>query len=216
MRWIVVAGLFALFVPAWGQQTPLPAPEPEKRRQQPAEAKEVDEPKAEKPAMPSSGAPVDPSKYVIGAEDILFIKVWREQELTGFYAVRPDGKISLPLAGDIEAVGTTPDQLKQRVVTALQVVMNQPEVMLEVRQVNSKRYYISGEVNKSGPYSLVAPVTVLEALSMAGGLREWANPKKIVIMRKGERLKFNYKEVLKGKNMDQNVTLEPGDHIIVP
>ena len=167
--------------------------------------------------MESLGAAaVDPRTYKIGAQDVIGVRVWREGELSGNFVVRPDGKISMPLAGEIAADGATPDELKGRIVEALSQFMNRPEVTLEVRQVNSKRYFITGEVGKTGAYVIVQPITVLEALSNAGGLRDFANGKKIVIMRGNERLKFNYKEVIKGKKLDQNVQLQPGDHIIVP
>jgi polysaccharide export outer membrane protein len=106
--------------------------------------------------------------------------------------------------------------LKTRIVGALTNYMNRPEVTLEVRQVNSKRFFMTGEVGRPGAFTIISPITVLEAISNAGGLRDFANGKKIVIMRGNERLKFNYKEVIKGKNMEQNIMLQPGDHIIVP
>ncbi|MCU0245215.1 MAG: polysaccharide biosynthesis/export family protein [Bryobacter sp.] len=159
---------------------------------------------------------MDPNTYKIGIEDVLFVQVWREQDLTRPVVVRPDGKFSMPLIGEVEAQGLTPNQLQERLAAALEKFLNKPQVFISVQQVNSKRFYISGEVNKTGPFQLVTPITVLEALSSAGGLREFANGKKIVIMRGNERLKFNYKDVIKGKNMEQNIYLQPGDHIIVP
>jgi hypothetical protein len=113
--------------------------------------------------------------------------VWRDAELTGLYTVRPDGKISMPLAGEIVASGMTPDQFKENVVRALGEFMNRPEVMVEVSRVNSKKFFVSGEVNRPGSYAMVTPLTVLEALSNAGGLREFANRKKIVVMRGEDR-----------------------------
>ncbi len=159
---------------------------------------------------------MDPNTYKIGIEDVLFVQVWREQDLTRPVVVRPDGKFSMPLIGEVEAQGLTPNQLQERLAAALEKFLNKPQVFISVQQVNSKRFYISGEVNKTGPFQLVTPITVLEGLSSAGGLREFANGKKIVIMRGNERLKFNYKDVIKGKNMEQNIYLQPGDHIIVP
>jgi len=192
-----------------------PKPEEQKPAEQAKPAASDERPGEVKADTPVAAA-VDPKSYVIGPEDIVQIRVWRENELSGLYAVRPDGKISMPLAGEIEAAGATPEVLKERILTALLQFMNKPEVMVEIRQVNSKRYFITGEVGRPGAYPLVTPATILEALSNAGGLREFANGKKIVVMRGGERLKFNYREVIKGKNMEQNVTLKPGDHIIVP
>jgi polysaccharide biosynthesis/export protein len=101
-------------------------------------------------------------------------------------------------------------------VKRLSEYINKPEVMLSVQQVNSKKYFITGEITRPGPYSLVVPTTVLQAITNAGGFREWANQKKVVIMRGDKRLYFNYRDVVRGKNLDQNIHLEPGDHIIVP
>jgi polysaccharide export outer membrane protein len=163
-----------------------------------------------------AGAPVDPNHYRIGAEDVINIRVWREADLSGNVVVRPDGKIALPLVGDIEAAGATPNELTARLEEALGKVMVKPQVLVSIVQVNSKKYYISGQANRTGAFPLVVPLTVLEALSIAGGIQEFANGSKIVIMRGDKRIKFNYKDVLKGKNMQQNIRLEPGDHIIVP
>jgi polysaccharide biosynthesis/export protein len=164
----------------------------------------------------AGGAPVDLKAYVIGPEDVLKIQVWREPELSGTFAVRPDGKISLPLVGEIEAAGVTPEKLSDGIKQGLEKVMTHPEVTVGVEQVNSKKYYIQGEINKPGSYPLVIPTTVLEALVNAGGFRDFANTKKIIVLRGNQRLKFNYKEVTKGKKMEQNILLQPGDQIIVP
>jgi polysaccharide export outer membrane protein len=163
----------------------------------------------------SAGDPVDPKTYEIGLEDVLGINVWKEREFSGEFVVRPDGKITMPLIGDLQAAGMTPEQLQAKVAEALTKYLNQPQVIVSVRQVRSKRYYISGEVNNSGPVPLVTPTTVMQALS-AAGLREWAKKNKIIIMRGNERLKFNYNDVVKGKKMQQNVLLQNGDHIVVP
>ena len=165
---------------------------------------------------PVGAAPVDPKAYVIGPEDVLRIQVWREQELSGLFSVRPDGKISMPLVGEIQAAGITPVKLGDSIAEGLGKVMTHPEVTVGVEKVNSKKYYIQGEINKPGAYPLVIPTTVLEALVNAGGFRDFANSKKIVVLRGSERLKFNYHEVTKGKKMDQNILLQPGDQIIVP
>lgn len=212
---LVAAGLCVF---AQQQSTdPAKAQESKPQEAKPGESTKPTEPvPGEKVEVPPMAAAIDPKSYMIGSQDVVFVKVWREQELTGLYTVRPDGKISMPLAGDIAADGITPEALKDRIVTALAVYMTRPEVMIEIRQVNSKRYHITGEVGRPGAYPLITATTVLEALSLAGGLRDFANGKKIVIMRNGERLKFNYKDVTRGKNMEQNIRLEPGDHVIVP
>ncbi len=163
----------------------------------------------------SAGAAVDPRSYVIGAEDIIAVRVWREPEMSSLYAVRPDGKISMPLVGEIEAAGMTPKQLESKVVEALQTVMNRPQVAVSVQDVRSKKYYVQGQVNRAGAFPLVSKLTILEALGLAGGLQEFANDKDIRIIRKGQVIKFNYRDVTKGKKMEQNIDLAPGDQIIV-
>jgi len=160
-------------------------------------------------------APVDPKTYKIGAEDVINVNVWREPSLSGNLIVRPDGKITLPLAGELEAAGLTPEQLGVRVVAALGNFLTKPEVTISVVSVQSKRYYLSGKVGRSGPTPLVTPTTVLQALSSAG-LGQWAAKNKIIIMRGTERIKFNYDEVIKGKKLEQNIYLQDGDHIYVP
>ncbi len=162
------------------------------------------------------GAAIDTKTYVIGPEDVLAVTVWREPDLSRPVIVRPDGKISLPIISELTAAGLTPEQLAGSITQALKKNIRNPEVSVSVQQVNSKRYYIQGEVNKPGPYPLVIPTTVLEGLGNAGGFKDFANEKKIVILRGTERLKFNYKEVTHGKHMDQNILLQPGDQIIVP
>jgi len=167
------------------------------------------------PAMPTA-APVDPKTFVIGPEDILAVKVWRENDLTGAVQVRPDGKITLPLVGEVAAAGQTPEQLKNTIIEKLSEYINKPEVMVSVQSVQSRRYYITGEVNRPGAFQLVVPTTILQALTNAGGFREFANRKKITILRSGKLIKFNYNEVVKAKNLKQNIFLENGDYIIVP
>jgi polysaccharide biosynthesis/export protein len=181
-----------------------------------SDTKKAEEAKTDPLREAEVAAPVDPNSYVIGPEDVIKIQVWREGELSGVHAVRPDGKITLPLIGDIQAGGQTPDQLKQAVVKGLSEVVVNPLVYIAVVQVNSKRYYITGEVNKTGQFQMITPITVMEALSLAGGFREFANTKKVLIWRKGKLIRFNYKEVLEGKNLEQNILIEPGDQIVVP
>jgi polysaccharide export outer membrane protein len=167
------------------------------------------------PAIPSA-EPVDPKTYVIGPEDILLIRVWREPELSGLVQVRPDGKIAIQFIGELTAAGETPEGLKNKITEALQEIILKPDVFVALQSVRSKKYYIMGEVGRTGTFPLVVPTTILEALSNAGSFREFANTKKITILRKGKTLKFNYNDVVKGKNMEQNVLLEPGDLIHVP
>jgi polysaccharide biosynthesis/export protein len=167
------------------------------------------------PALPTA-APVDPKTYIIGPEDILLVRVWREPELTGAMQVRPDGKITMQLIGEIDAAGQTPEGLKNKISELLQEYIVKPEVYVSIQSVQSRKYHIAGEVNRAGTFPLVVPTTILEALTNAGGFREFANTKKITILRKGKLLKFNWNDVVKGKNMEQNVLLENGDYIVVP
>lgn len=160
-------------------------------------------------------APVDPKTYKIGARDVLAIRIWREPEMSSSVMVRPDGKISLLLAGEVEAAGLTPEELAVRVAEAYSKILTKPEVNVAVTSVQSKRYFLSGNVGQSGAVPLVTPTTILQALSSAG-LGQWAKKSKIVIMRGSERIKFNYDDVIKGKKLEQNILLQDGDHIFVP
>jgi polysaccharide biosynthesis/export protein len=164
----------------------------------------------------SAGVAVDPKSYVIGAQDILMIKVWREPDFTGPYTVRPDGKISMPLVGDVQASGLTPERLGEQLKQALSNFINSPDVTVSLQNVGSKKFYITGEVNRAGEYTLATPTKVFDALSNAGGFRDFANKKKIIIIRGTERIKFNYQDILKGKSLEQNIFLENGDTIVVP
>jgi polysaccharide export outer membrane protein len=164
----------------------------------------------------AGGAPVDSSKYKIGPADVLNIRVWNEPEFSGPVVVHEDGKFTLPLVGDLDAGGKTPIEVQELVAQALKKLVVKPLVTVIVQDVGSKRYYLDGQVNHPGEYALVIPTTVFEAISKAGGLGEFANQKKIYVLRGTERIPFNYKEVLKGKNMSQNILLKPGDHIVVP
>jgi polysaccharide export outer membrane protein len=191
-----------------------------KKEQEPAEppaAKTLPEARALPDEVKSGpGAPVDPKTYRLGPEDVILVRVWRENDLSGAMLVRPDGKITMPLVGEIQAAGETPEQLTKNIVAALEKVMTKPEVTVSVQQVNSRKFAVIGEVMKPGTYPLVVATTVMDALSLASGLREFANGKKIVIIRGDERLKFNYNDFVKGKNLKQNIVLENGDQIVVP
>jgi polysaccharide export outer membrane protein len=172
---------------------------------------------APKPAAASPvGMAVDPTSYMIGPEDVILVRVWRDNDFSGMHMVRPDGKITLPLVGELTAAGKTPDKLGQEVSESLSKYLTKPEVTIQVQQVNSKKYYITGGVNRAGVFPLIRPTRVLEALGEAGGLREFAKKNKIIILRKGEQIKFNYKDVVSGKKLEQNIYLENGDYIIVP
>jgi polysaccharide biosynthesis/export protein len=163
---------------------------------------------------PSAGAPVDSHAYKVGPADILNVRVWHETEFSGPVAVHGDGKITLPLVGDLQAGGLTPAEIEANIKTALAKYVVNPLVTVTVQEVLSKKYYMDGEIVKPGEYPLVGPITVLEALSKAGGTREFANEKKMYILRGDKQLPFNYKDVKKGKHMEQNIVLQAGDHVI--
>lgn len=171
-------------------------------------------------AAPRATDPVVPSGYVIGTDDVLSIVFWKDKDMSADAQVRPDGRIALPLINEVQASGLTPDQLREKIVEESKKYMEDASVTVVVRQINSRRAFITGEINKPGPYPLTSPTTVVQLIAMAGGLREYANGKKIVIMRtEGGRqvsLPFNYKDVTNGKNLKQNIELKPGDTVVVP
>jgi len=173
---------------------------------------------AEKPEA-QKGADVS-SNYIIGPTDVLEINVWREPDLSREVLVRPDGKITFPLIDDIQASGMTTLELKGLITRQLQNFIDSPEVTVIVVQSNSKNFYISGKVNAPGTYQLRPHMTVLQALSVAGGFAEWAHKDSVRIIRrtngKEKIFTFNYDKVISGKELEQNIVLEPNDTIIVP
>jgi polysaccharide export outer membrane protein len=180
---------------------------------------------AAQPAVPDAPVPrvanVRPDSYIIGSDDVLSIIVWKEPEISQRVPVRPDGMISLPLLGEIKARGLTPVQLEEEITDLLKKLMSDPQVTVIVGQVNSLTFNIVGQVMKPGYFPITRPITVLDAIALCGGFRDFAKQKKIYVLRKAadgneERLKFNYKEVIKGKNMAQNVVLQPHDTLVVP
>ena len=182
-----------------------PAPKP---NQSPAHA-----------AVAPGSAPVAPD-YVIGPDDVLSIVFWRDKDISADVAVRPDGRISLPLLNDVQAGGLTPLQLRDRLTEEARRYVEDPNVTVVVKQINSRRVFITGMVGKPGAYPLAGNMSVVQLISMAGGLSEYANPKKIRILRgepgKQQSLPFNYRDVASGERLDQNVELKPGDTVVVP
>lgn len=164
-------------------------------------------------------ATADPN-FVIGSQDVLDISIWKEPDLSRTVPVRPDGKISLPLLNDVQAAGLTPPQLAAQITTSLNKFVTSPQVTVIVTQINSQRFYLLGEVARPGAYALIPGMTVLQAISNAGGLTLYANSKKVYLLReengKQQKLPFNYKDVVAGKRTDQNVVLQTGDTIVVP
>lgn len=159
--------------------------------------------------------------FIIGKNDVLAINVWKEPDISRSIPVRSDGKISLPLVGEIQAAGETPLKLEQNIASRLKNYIEEPEVTVIVQQINSEKFNILGMVTKPGTYPLVGSATVLDAIALAGGFRDFAKQKSIYVLRQNPdgsqaRLPFNYKEVIKGRNTNQNVSLQPGDTIVVP
>jgi polysaccharide biosynthesis/export protein len=171
-------------------------------------------------AAPRATDPVVPPGYVIGPDDVLSIVYWKDKDMTSDAQVRPDGRIALPLINEVQAAGLTPEQLRERITEESKKYMEDANITIVVRQINSRKAFITGEVSKPGPYPLTSPTTVMQLIAMAGGLREYADSKKIVIMRtengKPISLQFNYKDVVSGKNLTQNILLKPGDTVVVP
>jgi polysaccharide export outer membrane protein len=159
--------------------------------------------------------------YVIGPEDVLAINVWKEQEISRSVPVRMDGAISLPLVGEVQAGGKTPKQLEQEITKKLQTYISEPQVTVIVTEMRSKRFNVLGQVARPGSYLLTNSATVLDAIALAGGFRDFAKQKSIYVLRRNPdgsetRLPFNYKDVVKGKNTEQNVKLQPRDSVVVP
>lgn len=171
-------------------------------------------------AAPASTKPHD-GNFIIGEDDQLSINVWKEPDFSETVPVRSDGKISLPLIGELQAAGRTPLQLEQDIATKLKTYIMQPDVTVMVVKVNSQKFNILGRVVKPGSYSLSAATTVLDAIAAAGGFQDFAKQKGVYILRPGPngqeiRIAFNYKDVIKGKNPEENIRLRAHDTIVVP
>jgi polysaccharide biosynthesis/export protein len=173
------------------------------------------------PPAPAAAAPVVvPADYVIGPDDVLTVFFWREKDLSGDVQVRPDGRISLPLLNDVQAAGLTPEELRVRLTQAADKFIDDPTVTVVVKAINSRRIYITGQVSKPGVYPLGGPMTVVQLIATAGGVLEYADEKNIVISRteagKALSFRFNYDEFKRGRRLEQNIQLKPGDTVIVP
>jgi len=160
-------------------------------------------------------------EFVIGTGDVLAINVWKEQEVSRVVPVRSDGRISLPLVGEIQAGGRTPKQLELEISAKLKDYVSEPEVTVIVQEIRSQKFNVLGMITRPGSYPLTKPMTVLDAIALAGGFRDFAKQKDIYVLRqsgngKQARLPFNYKDVIKGRNSGQNVALESGDTVVVP
>jgi polysaccharide export outer membrane protein len=195
--------MWPLATPAWAQEKPKAQKNP----------KEVSSPQ-----LPAT-SPLDAS-YLIAPEDVLAIDVWKEAEITRTVPVRPDGKISLPLLNDVQAAGLTATDLASAITEKLKKFIANPQVTVIITAVNSQRIYVLGEVLRAGVVPLLPSMTVLQAISSAGGFTQYANQKGVYVLRteNGQQVKypFNYKQVVKGTNIQQNIVLKPGDTIVVP
>ncbi len=218
---VLVVGFFLAASSAWAQTAPPKLVDPAKTgatSPKPAEQAKAG-PQKQAPPVVAPAVPPPPG-YVIGPEDVLSVQYWREANVSAEVTVRPDGMISLPLLNDVAAAGLTPEQLRDRINALAMKFFEDPNVTVTVRTINSRKAFITGQVTRPGPYQLTAPTTVLQLISMAGGLTEFAKQKDISVMRvesgKQLRFPFNYKDVAKGKNLKQNIELKPGDTVIVP
>jgi polysaccharide export outer membrane protein len=195
-------------IPAWGQA----------KNATPNTPQVYDKPAAATTVPSESVAQaVDPHSYLIGPEDILKIEVFQNNDLSRLVNVRPDGKITMPLIGDLQAEGLTPERLTVQMKEALSQYMTSPEVTISVMAVNSKSFVVTGKVNKTGKFPLITPVRVFDALGLTGGFQEFADTKHVTIVRGTQRLTFNYNDYIKGKKdaLDQNIFIQNGDTILV-
>ncbi len=169
---------------------------------------------------PSPPAAVRTVDYVIGPEDILGIVFWREPDMSGDVTVRPDGRITIPVIGEIQASGRRPEQLQEEITEAAGKYISGANVVVIVRTINSRKVFVTGRVTTPGTYPIMGALSVMQGIALAGGLTEFANPKKITILRtengQSRTMSFNYQDVSRGKNLDQNIQLRPGDTIVVP
>src|ERR1700735_3226233 len=204
---------FVLSMAVWAQAAPpskAPAPASEAPQAAPAQSSDV----------ASTTKPHDAS-FMIGNDDVLAINVWKEPDISRSIPVRSDGKISLPLVGEVQAAGRTPLKLEVEIAGRLKHYISEPEVTVIVQQINSQKFNILGQVNHPGTFVIANSLTVLDALALAGGFRDFAKQKSIYVLRQNAdgtqtRIPFNYKEVIKGQNPAQNIRLQPRDTIVVP
>jgi polysaccharide biosynthesis/export protein len=214
----LIAAIAAFVAPAtaWAQVQPPTTP--------PATARPLPSPlqggrTAGTPPTASTGIAM-PTDYTIGPDDVLGVVFWRDTDMTGDVVVRPDGMITLPLLHDIKAAGLRPEELRQKIVEAAAKLIEDPNVSIVVRQINSRNVFITGQVARPGPFPVSGQMTVMQLIAIAGGVSEFADQKNISITRvqngKTETFKFNYKDVARGKRPEQNIILKPGDTVVVP
>ena len=161
-------------------------------------------------------ASLKPRPYIIGPLDVLEIRVWNDQKLSGMQDVATDGTISMQLVGILNANGLTVAELTVALKEKLSAVIIEPEVSVQVVRINSKKYSIHGGCARQGEFPLIGEVTILDAFANCGGFKDFANLKGIYVLRGSQRIKFNYRDVIRGKHMEQNIQLENGDRIVIP
>jgi len=170
-------------------------------------------------SAPPAAVPVAPSDYRIGPDDVIAVVFWREPDISGEVTVRPDGKITLPLVGEIQAAGLDPKTLEKEILSRANSYLTEPNVAVVIRTINSRKVFVTGSVGSPGAYPITGPLTVLQAIALAGGLTEFADQKNITVLRtegaKTVTFKFNYKDVSRGKKLEQNILLRPGDTVVV-
>jgi polysaccharide export outer membrane protein len=175
---------------------------------------------AQEPDNKRAAVSVEAATYIIGPLDVLQVNVWKEPEMSAVVPVRPDGKISLPLLHDVVAAGFTPMQLAETLTEKMKEYIAEPHVTIVVSAVNSRRVYLLGEINRVGPMDMLPNMTVLQALAAGGGFSQFANLRNIYVLRfengKQVRYPFNYRDVIRGQNVEHNILLKPGDTIVVP
>jgi polysaccharide biosynthesis/export protein len=176
---------------------------------------------AAEPSIAQSATKPHDGSFVIGNDDLLAINVWKEPDISRAIPVRSDGRISLPLVGEVQAAGRTPLQLEEEITSKLRNYIAEPEVTVMVQEIHSQKFNILGQVVKPGSYALELAPTALDAIATAGGFKDFAKQKSVYILRQNpggspSRIPFNYKSVIKGKNPQQNIKLQPGDTIVVP
>ncbi|HEX6315784.1 MAG TPA: polysaccharide biosynthesis/export family protein [Gemmatimonadaceae bacterium] len=171
------------------------------------------------PVIPVGGI-TPPADYVIGPNDVLSVMFWRDKDMSADVTVRPDGKISLLLLNDVQAGGLTPEQLGVEIEKAAAKFVEDPTVTVQVKAINSRKVFISGQIGKPGEYPLGGPTTVLQLIAQAGGVLEYADSSKIQVNRvesgKPVSIRVNYKDIERGRNLQQNILLKPGDVVLVP
>ena len=218
MNFVLTLGLTLMVAPAlWGQD---PDASAQKVKKDASLVVTTADSSSSSAASPAKTPPRIDAGYKIGPQDVLRIDVWKEPDLTRQVSVRPDGKISLPLLDDVQAAGLTPLELRNFLREGLKEYITDPQVTVTVSEINSRRIFVTGEVSRSGTFALLPNMTVLQALSSCGGFTQFANTKKIYLLRmegaKQVKIPVNYKELIKGRKPEINILLQDGDTIVVP